>query len=176
MHTCRLAMEGDDSERMALALRVFMDHHVGRRAIELRRENEALRAELDDVKNELFHEEYVALASRKGRRIVTAVERFWAAGGRQGLAAAAARHGIVVAFVEPNDLLPAWLGCRRFFACASDVTICAILGPHRVDGESVHVGPMLWPTAGWNAHKQGLKFFIAEAMAKAAPAGPVMFV
>lgn len=153
----------DDSERMFLACKTFLDHHLAARTLALRRENDALREELRCVRARAFHREFVEYGARRQVDVKMAVERMYSQGGRDGLLAAATRHGISVAFVD-GSVSVTWDSAVGRFVHSADAAVCIMTGERLVMGGNIHLGPKLWE-AGWNAEKQNFEAFMSEGLA-----------
>lgn len=139
-HTTSVAMEtNDDPERMFLACKTFFDHHLAARTLALRRENDALREELQCVRAREFHTTFVEYGARRLGEVKMAVERLYSQGGRDALQASATRHGISVAFVDGSVRVP-WDSVVGRFVHSADAAICIMTGQRLVMGGTFMLG------------------------------------
>lgn len=129
--------------------------------LELRAQIEQTLPECTEAQARAFDQEYIAYGAPCRAYVAGAVSTLWRGRGRDGFEDTARRHGVSVACVQPGDV-PEWTTDRGRYAYTLDVALVIVLGPHRVCGGNVHVGPRLWAEAGWNHDKEGLDGLVLD--------------
>lgn len=157
-----------DPERIVLACRTFMDHELSRRVLQLRVENDLLRAQVNQL--EASENDFKAKDFENASRVDDGTWPPWKLSigrlvhrrRRDIVHAICAQHGLTVAFL---DAMPAFNRQRKRYDFVTDASIYVPMDANGVVWfDKIDFGPRLWLEAGWNAEK---KNFLACAAALA---------